>query len=215
MLYVSCQPYKNESYYTQVFILNMAKAAIKGGAKGLRIEGIENINYVKANVEVPIIGLVKNKTLLRERYISPTIKEIEDLLKTNCDYLAIDFTLRDNIDKKYYQEISEHIHRKGKCKIVADISNLREAELAYECNVDFISSSLRGYTLYTDDVKLPDIGFIKKLYDKGFENIIAEGGYSTHSEYENAIKSGAKMVVIGTAITRPHLIVRKIITGNY
>ena len=47
MLFVSCQPYENEEYYTKDFILNMSKAAKLGGAKGLRIEGIENINYIK------------------------------------------------------------------------------------------------------------------------------------------------------------------------
>ena len=71
MLFVSCQPYRNEMYYTQTFILNMAYAAKMGGAKGLRIEGFDNINFIKKNIDLPIIGLIKENIEANQRYISP------------------------------------------------------------------------------------------------------------------------------------------------
>jgi len=214
MLFVSCQPYKNEKYFTPAFILNLAYAAELGGAKGLRIEGVEHINYLKKYINLPIIGLIKRSIKNKERHICPELIDIDEILKTNCEYIAIDFTFRDNLDKGYYEKITEHIRKKNKCEIIADISNLAEARIAFNLNVDYISSTLRGYTSYTKSVKLPDIKFINQLKSIGINNIIAEGGYSSNLEYNKALESGAKIVVIGTAITRPHLIIKKILTGR-
>jgi len=216
MLFVSCQPYKNEEYYTKDFILNMAYAAKLGGAKGLRIEGINNITYyLKKKIDLPVIGLIKREIKDRDRYISPTEEDINKIIKTGCKYVAIDFTIRDNLNEEYYKKITELVHKNSNCKLVADISNIEEAKMAKNCGADFISTALRGYTSYTKNIKLPDINFIKQLKVEGIDNIIAEGGYSTHSNYSQALTNGAKIIVIGTAITRPHLIVKKIISGSY
>ena len=215
MLFVSIQPEKNEQYYSKNFILKMAEAVKLGGAKGLRIESVNNIKYIKKKFDLPIIGLIKKYYLNKERYITPTFKEIDSIAKTNCDYIAIDYTLRDNLYLEGYLEITKHIHNNFKCKIIADISNLQEAKNAYECNVDYISTTLRGYTKYTKEISIPDISFVKELTELGINNIIAEGGYSNHSQYTEALNYGAKIIVIGTAITRPHLIVKKIINGTY
>ncbi len=215
MLFVSCQPYENEDYYTIDFILKMANAAKLGGAKGLRIEGIENITYIKNNIDLPIIGIIKKRSENKKRYITPTIRDIDELIKTKCEYIALDFTLRDDLMINDYFSITKHIHNASNVKIVADVSNIEEAKLAWDCHVDFVSSTLRGYTNYTKNIKIPDMAFIKQMKDQGIENIIAEGGYSDHKQYNQALRNGAKIVVIGTAITKPHLVVKKIITGSY
>ena len=77
MLFVSCQPYENEDYYTKDFILNMAKAAKMGGSKGLRIEGVENIEFLRKKIDIAIIGIIKHKIQDKERYICPTIEDID------------------------------------------------------------------------------------------------------------------------------------------
>ncbi len=213
MLFVSCQPYANEGYYTKNFILNMAFAAKLGGARGLRIESVENILFIKNEIDLPIIGLIKKKFEGKERDICPDKDSINKIIKTNCEFIAIDYTLRDNCDKNYYIKISENIHEKSDCKIVADISTINEAKMAIECGADFVSTTLCGYTSTTKDTKLPDLKLIQEIYKNGIKNLIAEGGYSKHSHYIRALELGAKIVVIGTAITRPHLIVKKIIEG--
>ncbi len=52
----------------------------------------------------------------------------------------------------------------------------------------FISTTLRGYTSYIKDVELLDIEFIKKLSSLGFEKILGKGGYSSHDDYEEAMR---------------------------
>ena len=215
MLFVSCQPYSDEDYYKKDFILSLCKAAKLGGASGLRIEGVENINYIRENIDLPIVGLIKNKINNRERYITANIEDIDKILRTKCDYIAIDYTLRDNLTNTYFIDITNHIHEKSDCKIIADISNISEAKNAKSCGVDYVSTTLRGYTNYTKQISLPDLDFIKKLRELKIENIIAEGGFSSHFEYIQALRNGAKIVTIGTAITRPHLIIKKILKGSF
>ena len=215
MLFVSCQPYANEDYYTKDFILSMAFAAKLGGAKGLRIEGVENILYIKKDIDLPIIGLIKKKIEGKERYICPDIESLNKILEINCEFIAIDYTLRDDCDKNYYIKVSKYIHEKSNCEIVADISTIKEAKLAIECGAKFVSTTLCGYTTNTKDKKLPVLKFIQQINKEGINNLIAEGGYSKHSQYIRALELGAKIVVIGSAITRPHLIVKKIIHGHY
>ena len=215
MLFVSCQPYANEDYYTKNFILNMAFAAKLGGAKGLRIESVENILFIKKEIDLPIIGLIKKKIERKERYICPDIESIDKIIETNCEFIAIDYTLRDNCDKNYYIKVSKYVHEKCNCEIVADISTVKEAKLAIECGADFVATTLCGYTINTKDRKLPDLNLIQQISEEGIKNLIGEGGYSNNSQYIKALELGAKIVVIGTSISRPHLIVKKIIRGHY
>ena len=215
MLFVSCQPYANEGYYTKDFILNMAFAAKLGGAKGLRIESGENILFLKKEIDLPIIGLIKKKFEEKERFICPDKDSINKIIETECAFIAIDYTLRDNCDKNYYNKVSKYVHENSNCKIVADISTVKEAKLAKECDADFVATTLCGYTFNTKDRKLPDLNLIKQINDVGIKSLIGEGGYSTHSQYKKALELGAKIVVVGTSISRPHLIVRKIIHGHY
>ncbi len=215
MLFVSCQPYANEDYYTKDFILSMAFAAKMGGAQGLRIESLENILFVRKGIDLPIVGTIKKKIEGKERYLCPDIESIDKVIKTNCDFIAVDYTLRDNRDKNYYINVSKYVHEKSNCEIVADISTVKEAKLAIDCGADFVATTLCGYTINTKDTKLPDLNLIQQISEEGIKNVIGEGGYSKHSQYVKALELGAKIVVIGTSISRPHLIVKKIIHGYY
>lgn len=193
----------------------MAFAAKMGGAKGLRIENIENILFIKKEIDLPIIGIIKKKIEGKERYICPDIESIDNVIKTHCDFIAVDYTLRDKCEKDYYIKVSNYIHKKSDCEIVADISTVKEAKLAIECGADFVSTTLCGYTINTKDRKLPDLNLVQQISEEGIKNLIGEGGYSKHSQYIKALELGAKIVVVGTSISRPHLIVKKIIHGHY
>ncbi len=215
MLFVSCQPYANEDYYTNDFILSMALAAKMGGAQGLRIESVENILFIKKEIDLPIVGMIKKKIEGKKRFICPDIESINNIIKTNCDFIAIDYTLRDNCDKNHYIKVSKYVHENSNCEIVADISTVKEAKFAIECGADFVATTLCGYTFNTKDRKLPDLNLIQQINEVGIKNLIGEGGYSKHSQYIKALELGAKIIVIGTSISRPHLIVKKIIHGHY
>ncbi len=215
MLYVSIQPTnKKQFWYDKNHILNMAKSVLEGGAAGLKIEGLENILHLTFNRTkfTPIIGIIKKHTKGCSRYITPTMIEVRQLLmilNKPYDMIEVDMTLRDefkDVYKRFFIDVCKKID------LIAAISTFEEAEYAIECGAKWISTTLRGYTDYTKHIKLPDLDFIKKL-SKLNSNVIAEGGYSTHSQYKKALQYNARIVCIGSAITRPDVITRRILYG--
>lgn len=216
MLYVSIQPTHNKQlWYDKEFILSMAKSVTEGGASGLKIEGVENILHLSFNRSryCPIIGIIKKKSDMFSRYITPTMTEIRQLqmiLNKPFDLIEVDMTLRDGFSNVYARFFTD---TKDQLPLIAAISTFEEAEHAIECGAKWISTTLRGYTDYTKHIQLPDLHFIKEL-SKLNCNVIAEGGYSTHSQYKKALQYNARIVCIGSAITRPDIITERILHGT-
>ena len=55
----------------------MAYSAMKGGAKGIRANSVEDIREIKKNVDLPIIGIIKSVYAGSDVFITPTLKEID------------------------------------------------------------------------------------------------------------------------------------------
>lgn len=60
-LIVSCQALPDEPLHSSFIMGRMAKAAKEGGACGIRANSREDIEEIKRNVELPIIGIVKKR----------------------------------------------------------------------------------------------------------------------------------------------------------
>src|SRR5690606_7553466 len=58
-LVASCQPVDDGPMDRPDIVAAMARAAVAGGAAGIRIEGVDNLRATRPLVDVPIIGLVK------------------------------------------------------------------------------------------------------------------------------------------------------------
>ena len=137
------------------------------------------------------------------------VRKLMTILNKPYDMIEVDMTLRDwfaESYKRFFTDVG------NKIDIIAAISTFEEAKFAIDCGAKWISTTLRGYTDNTKHIQLPDLDFIKKL-SKLNCNVIAEGGYSTHSQYKKAIQYNARIVCIGTAITRPDKITEKILYG--
>jgi len=93
-LIVSCQAEGNDPFNSSEGVTLFAKAAVMGGAAGIRTEGFEKTKMIKENVSVPVIGLIKSYFDDGYVRITGSFKDVEDLLKTNCDIIAIDGTFR-------------------------------------------------------------------------------------------------------------------------
>ena len=78
-----------------------------------------------------------------------------------------------------------------------------------KCGCKMLSTTLSGYTEYCEPTEEPDFDFLKLLSEKSILPIIAEGRYSTKEHVYFAKQNGASNIVIGTAITRPHLITKR------
>ena len=93
-------------------------------------------------------------------------------------------------------------------EICADVSTVEEAKNAEHFGVDYISSTLIGYTSYTKDKKIPNFKILEKFEKFLTIPYIAEGGFSNNDEINKALELGVHGIVIGTAITRPHILIQ-------
>ena len=92
-LIVSCQALPEEPLHSSYIMGRMAAAAKEGGAAGIRANTKEDITEIKRNVDLPIIGIVKRDYEDSEVYITPTMREIEELMAVGPEIIAMDATL--------------------------------------------------------------------------------------------------------------------------
>ena len=203
-LIVSCQAGEGEPLHGYGIMNLMAKAAVFSGAVGIRALYYD-IESIKQTVSVPVIGLVKQDYDDSEIYITPTKKEIDLVLQTGAEVVALDATLRHRPNGETLEELVKYVREKApNVEIMADIATIEEAINADKLGFDYVSTTLRGYTAETKGKKLPDIAFMKEVKD-AMKNAktIAEGGVYEVGEVEKISEVNPYAVVIGSAITRP------------
>ena len=86
-LIVSCQALPHEPLHSSFIMGRMAKAAKEGGAVGIRANTREDIEEIQKNVDLPIIGIVKRDYENCEVYITPTMKEIDELMEVKPEII--------------------------------------------------------------------------------------------------------------------------------
>ena len=211
-LIVSCQALEDEPLHGSAIMSKMAKAAKIGGATGIRANTLEDIKAIKDEVDLPVIGIVKNDYSDSDIYITPTIKEVDEVYQAGAEIVAIDATDRIRPNNESLEDLLKAIRVKYPDLVVmADISTSEEGYRAAKVGFDLISTTLSGYTEYTKHVKLPNYRLIRDLAKKIDLPIIAEGGIRCPKDLKKALKSGAFSAVIGSAITRPHLITKQFV----
>ena len=80
-LIVSCQALPDEPLHSSFIMGRMARAAKWGGAKGIRANTVEDINEIQKEVDLPVIGIIKRVYGDCPVFITPTMKEIDELIE--------------------------------------------------------------------------------------------------------------------------------------
>lgn len=204
-LIVSCQAVGEEPLNNANVISLMAKACVMGGARFLRVSQRNHIQAIKKIVSVPLIGIIKKEYKNSEVYITPTINEIQALVKLGVDCIAMDATLRKRPkeDLKFIVNYAK-INFPGIC-LMADCASLDEVINAELLKFDLIGTTLRGYTKETQNLSNIDnnFKFIKTALQAIKTPLIVEGKIWTPAQAKTSLKLGAHAVVVGSAITRP------------
>lgn len=213
---VSSQAMPDEPLYEEVCMFAMMKSVVNGGAAGLRVAGARDVRNAK-KLGVPVIGLTKPEKLppnwKEVVYITPGLKEVQNLIDADADIIAFDGTSRPH-DNCSLEEIINLIHNSGKLAM-ADISTLEEGVNCERLGADIISTTLAGYTLESGEpTEGPDYKLLEQLVKTVNKPVILEGRIWEPSEVKKAFELGAHCVVIGSAITRPQLIVKRFIIGK-
>lgn len=200
----------------------VAKSCIAGGAKAIRTN-CENVAAVKAAVDVPVIGLKKTyrsgDMISGDFRITPTLKEVEELIKAGADGVAVDGTVRERYDGKTLEQFIGAVKKEFGAFVIADISTVEEGVAAWRCGADMVGTTLSGYTPYSKNPlpfgtlpsPEPDYAIIRELRAAGVPYIVAEGRITNGEKMRRALDAGAHSVVIGTSITEPRKIVKTIL----
>ncbi len=212
-LIVSCQALEGEPLHSSYIMGRMALAAKEGGAIGIRANSVSDILEIKKQVDLPIIGIIKQVYGENPVFITPTMKEIDALMTTGAEIIATDATSRIRPDgstlESFYKEIkSKYPH----VILMADVSSVEEAIYADNLGFDIIAPTLYGYTEKTSGLKIDDNDYavikqIVKVVKKA--KVIAEGNVSTPEIARSVLNINVHAVVVGGAITRPQIITKR------
>ena len=211
-LIVSCQALEYEPLHSSFIMSKMALAAYQGGAKGIRANTIEDIQAIKKEVDLPIIGIIKQEYEGSVVFITPTIKEVDALVKEGVDIIAMDATIRERPHHIYLDDFFKEVRKKyPNQKFMADCSTIEEAIHADELGFDFIGTTMVGYTKEIKGLKIEENDFeiIRTIIQKVKHPVIAEGNIDTPQKAKRVLELGCYSVVVGSIITRPQLITKR------
>ena len=210
-LIVSCQALPDEPLHSSYIMGRMAYAAFVGGASGIRANTVVDIAEIKKNVNLPIIGIIKEQYGDNNVYITPTLKEVDALVKEGVDIIAIDGTKRERPDGMTLTELMKKVREKYPNQLfMADISCVEEAQNCEKLGFDIVGTTLVGYTEYTKGNK--PLEELEKVVKAVKIPVIGEGNLDTPEKARKALEVGAFAVVVGGAITRPQQITKKFVT---
>ncbi|OMD72081.1 N-acetylmannosamine-6-phosphate 2-epimerase [Paenibacillus odorifer] len=203
-LIVSCQALEHEPLHGGDTMAKMARAAVQSGAIGIRTNGVPDIVAIKKEVNVPVIGLIKRDIPGSAIFITPTLDEVKAIVSAKAEIVALDVTNREE-RLESVKPLIEYAHLRG-VLVMADISTFEEGLAAEKLGVDFIGTTLSGYTPYSTQQEGPDLVLIQQLSKLVNIPVVAEGRIWTPEDAAKAKNAGASYVVVGSAITRPQLI---------
>jgi len=211
-LIVSCQSFPGEALYGADVMARFAIAAVQGGAVGIRANSPQDIRAIRAAVDVPVIGLWKREYADSEIYITPVWNDVEQVIAAGAHIVAIDATKRRRPGGESLASIVERSRTAyPHVLLMADVSTLEEGLEAVKTGFDMISTTLSGYTAYSPKREGPDFELVSELTSRSSIPVFAEGRIQTPEHAKRALACGAYAVVIGTVITRPHLITEKFV----
>ena len=186
----------------------MAAAAQAAGASGLRLAGAKNIEAARKRTDLPVVGIVKREYGGFEPYITPTLREVKELLDCGVEIVAFDATGRARPEGVTSEQIVQAIHAAG-ALAMADCAAEPDGAAARAAGADILATTLCGYTKETAGCALPALDLVGRFRRLG-AYVICEGGIHAPAQGAAALAAGADAIVVGTAITNVEWL-----TGEY
>lgn len=205
-LIVSCQAYPGEPMRSPEIMAAVAASAVLGGARAIRIQGVEDVRAGRKVISVPVIGLIKEgRTGV---YITPTVDHVRALHEAGADIVALDGTPRPRPDGQPLARSIEVAHELG-MTVMADCATVKDAQFSVQAGADLVGTTLAGYTSDRPRSEGPDLALIRELVEEIGVPVIAEGRISTPEQAVACLQVGAYAVVVGSAITHPTRITQR------
>ena len=200
-LVVSCQAYPGEPMRDPDTMRRVAEAVARGGAAGIRAQGLDDIAAIRGALDLPLIGLWKDGD--DDVFITPTLEHALAVARAGAHVVALDGTGRPRPDGLTLGATIAAVHEQTGALVMADCSTFDEGLEAARLGADVVGTTLAGYTAYSSKDTGPDLELVARLAAATDVPVVAEGRIHTPEQAAAALRSGAWSVVVGTAITHP------------
>jgi N-acylglucosamine-6-phosphate 2-epimerase len=188
----------------------IARAAELGGAVGIRAEGTADIRAIKDAVSLPLIGLIKREVPGSPVRITQSLEEALAVADAGADVVAVDATLRARASGLSAHDFLAELAAALEAPLLADVDSLEAGVAARAAGADAVATTLSGYTEDGSPPEGPDVELVGRLARELDCPVVAEGRYSTPAQVAAALDAGAFAVVVGTAITDPTALTRRL-----
>ena len=205
-LIVSCQASEGDPLDNLDTLTRIATSVLRGGAGGLRAEGVPRITAFRAITQLPIIGLIKTYDANGEVYITPDFRSAKAISDAGADIIALDCTARRLNAAEPWTELIRRIHNELNRLVLADIATIDDALAAERAGADAVATTLYGYTTETANIRTVSWPLIQSIVARLTIPVLVEGHITTAEDARRALDLGATAVVVGSAITRPETI---------
>jgi N-acylglucosamine-6-phosphate 2-epimerase len=215
-LIVSCQALDNEPLHSPFIMSRMALAAAQGGAAAIRANSVVDIDAIRQQVSLPVIGIIKRDYPDSAVFITATLREVDELMALKPEIIALDATARPRPGGETLAGLVSQIRaRYPSVLLMADIATVKEAKTAQALGFDCIGTTLYGYTADTAGRKLKeaDCQFLREVLAAVTLPVVAEGNVETPELAARCLTLGAHTVVVGGAITRPQQITARFVAA--
>lgn len=216
-LIVSCQALPHEPLHSAFIMGRMALAAQQGGAVGIRANSVVDIEEIRRNVDLPIIGIIKRDYPDSEVFITASMAEVDELMSVSPEIIALD--ARDAL-RPNGQSLSAFVQairaKYPQVLLMADCATWEEMQTADDLGFDFIGTTLVGYTPASQGqlIESDDFALIRRAVAILKAPIIAEGNINTPEKVRRVLDIGVFGVVVGSAITRPKWITEQFVAAT-
>lgn len=209
-LIVSCQAAPGDPLDHVETLRRLAVSVLRGGAGGLRANGVECIEAFRGETRLPIIGILK-RYANGEAAITPDFASAEAVSVAGADVIALDCTARRLTAREPWPGLIGRIHDELRKPVLADIATFEDALAAEEAGADAVATTLYGFTMETAQFRSVNWSLVERLVQKIKVPVIVEGHITQPDEVKRALDLGAYAVVVGSAITRPESITARFV----
>jgi len=190
----------------------MAVAVLRGGAGGLRANGVECTATFRAETTHPIIGIQKRK-IGQTLSITPDFVSADAIARAGADVIALDCSVARHAQAELWPELIARIHAELQKPALADIATIEEALAAEANGADAVATTLYGFTPQTGGARSVNWEMVEALVKHLHIPLVVEGHITQPDEVRRAFRLGAFSVVVGSAITRPESIAARFVNA--
>lgn len=216
---ISCQAYEDTPLYGADSMKKMAACAIMGGAKAVRACWVQDVKAIRSlSDDLIIVGIDKVIDPSKEPgtypIITPTFESAKHVIEAGADVIALDCTPFASRGKEEIVLLLKQIHDAyPEIAIMADTARVEDAKFVADTGyVDIVGNTLSEYVTRSGKFDKDVVVEYKKQCSNVLVN--AEGKIWDLNDMQDAIDTGADMITIGSAVTRPHLVAERFINFN-